>query len=142
MSLYTVRSAPDTTRAALTVFSTLEQAIAFADANVLYGAAVYDNKGMLCYAAGGEVSSALLFHAKCICDYIRDKEFDYGHAPINPAFNHDARIVSCDRLMDWILYRAGYTDQPYIHGKCVSGPGLTLTIPEKRQSLLLTYETV
>ena len=27
--------------------------------------------------------------------------------------------------MDWILYRAGYTDQPYIHGKCVSGPGLT-----------------
>ena len=92
---------------------------------MLYGAAVYDNKGMLCYAAGGEVSSALLFHAKCICDYIRDKEFDYGHAPINPAFNHDARIVSCDRLMDWILYRAGYTDQPYIHGKCVSGPGLT-----------------
>ena len=125
MSLYTVRSAPDATRAALTVFSTLEQAIAFADANVLYGAAVYDHKGMLCYAAGGEVSSALLFHAKCICDYIRDKEFDYGHAPINPAFNHDARIVSCDRLMDWILYRAGYTDQPYIHGKCVSGPGLT-----------------
>lgn len=125
MSLYTVRSAPDATRAALTVFSTLEQAIAFADANVLYGAAVYDNKGMLCYAAGGEVSSALLFHAKCICDYIRDQEFDYGHAPINPAFNHDARIVSCDRLMDWILYRAGYTDQPYIHGKCVSGPGLT-----------------
>ena len=57
MSLYTVRSAPDATRAALTVFSTLEQAIAFADANVLYGAAVYDNKGMLCYAAGGEVSS-------------------------------------------------------------------------------------
>lgn len=125
MSLYTVRTAPDTERPALTVFTSPEDAVAFADANALFGAAVYDARGMLYYAAGGEVASALLFHAKCICDYIRDHAFCYGHAPINPCFNHDAGLISCDRLMDWILYRAGYTDQPYIHGKCVSGPWLT-----------------
>ena len=99
MSLYTVRTAPAEGKA-LTVFTSYEKAVAFADANALYGGAVYDAKGMLCYAAGGEVSATILYHAKCICDYIRDKEFTYGHAPINPAFNHDARIVSCDRLVD------------------------------------------
>lgn len=125
MSHYTVRTAPAEGRAALTVFADLEKAIAFADANALYGGAVYDTKGTLRYAAGGEVASTLLYHAKCICDHIRDEQFSYGHAPINPAFDHEARIISCDRLMDWILYRAGYTDQPYIHGKCVSGPWLT-----------------
>ncbi len=125
MSLYTVRTAPAEGRAALTVFTQWDEAVAFADENALYGGAVYDAKGMLCYAAGGEVSATLMYHAKCICDTIRDEEFVYGHAPINPAFNHDARIISCDRLVDWILYRAGFTDQPYIHGKCVSGPWLT-----------------
>lgn len=125
MSLYTVRTAPTAERAPLTVFPSFEEARAFADENALYGGAVYDTAGRMLYAAGGEISSAILYHAKCICDTIRDEEFVYGHAPINPAFNHDARIISCDRLVDWILYRAGFTDQPYIHGKCVSGPWLT-----------------
>ena len=122
MSLYTVRTAPTAERAPLTIFPSFEEARAFADENALYGGAVYDTAGRMLYAAGGEISSTILYHAKCICDTIRDEEFVYGHAPINPAFNHDARIISCDRLVDWVLYRAGFTDQPYVHGKCVSGP--------------------
>ena len=26
------------------------------------------------------------------------------------------KYVACDRLVSWILYRAGFTDQPFING--------------------------
>ncbi len=101
------------------------EACALADANYLYGAIVTDAWGKLLYAPKGEVSATILYNGKWVCDYIRDNAFVYGHAPINPAFNHDARIVSCDRLVDWILFRSGIVDQPVKHGKCCSGPPLT-----------------
>ena len=71
------------------------------------------------------ISDRILANAKWVCDYVRDNDFTYGDAPINPAINHDARKVSCDRLVDWVLYRIGYTDQPEKQGMCVDGPGLT-----------------
>ncbi len=101
------------------------EACALADANYLYGAIVTDELGKLLYAPHGEVSATLLYNGKIVCDYVRDNAFVYGHAPINPAFNHDARIVSCDRLVDWILFKSGIVDQPVKHGKCCSGPPLT-----------------
>ena len=67
----------------------------------------------------------LLYEAKCVCDYTRDQQFTYGHAPMNPAVNHDAKIASCDRLIGWMLYRLGFTDQPHVYGLCVSGPQFT-----------------
>lgn len=99
-------------------------ACALADQNAVYGAVVTDRLGQMVYAPCGEVAAAVLHHAKWVCDYIRDLEFVYGDAPINPAFNHDARIISCDRLVDWVMFRCGYEDQPVAHGACVCGPGL------------------
>lgn len=67
----------------------------------------------------------LLRNAKEICDYVRDNEFNYGDAPLNPAVNHDAKLVSGDRFVGWVLYKMGWTDQPTSHGLCVSGPQMT-----------------
>ena len=58
----------------------------------------------------------ILSEAKSITDYARNNGFTYGNAPINPAINHDAKIVSCDRCVGWFLYNVGYTDQPYQGG--------------------------
>ena len=66
-----------------------------------------------------------LYQAKQVCDYIRDQGFQYGDAPVNPAVNCDARLVSCDRMVGWALYRLGHIDQPKVQGLCVSGPGMT-----------------
>ena len=61
----------------------------------------------------------LLHEADWVADYCRENGFTYGDAPINPAINCDAKNFSCDRLVEWALYRAGYTDQPYSHGLVV-----------------------
>ena len=61
----------------------------------------------------------LLSEAKEITDYIYENDFHYGDAPINPAFNHDAKLASCDRCVDWFLYNVGFTDQPYEQGLVV-----------------------
>ena len=69
----------------------------------------------------------MMREGKIICDFIRDMDFNYGHAQINPAINWrtldsstaidpSEKIVSCDRLVDWILYRSGFVDQPYKNG--------------------------
>ena len=54
----------------------------------------------------------LLKEAKKVTDYVRENNFNYGDAPINPAINHDKKLVSCDRCVGWFLYQIGYTDQP------------------------------
>ncbi len=72
----------------------------------------------------------LMTEAQLITDFIRDEHFIYGDAKINPginwefldkskAINPKEKIVSCDRLVDWILYRAGFTDQVYTQGMTV-----------------------
>ncbi len=62
----------------------------------------------------------LLNNAKTITDYTRENKFIWSDAPYNPAMNHDAKTVSCDRCVGWFLYETGYTDQPYEHGLVVS----------------------
>ncbi len=105
--------------------NSLSEAKKYADDNKIYGSIVIDGNKKTIYAPCGEVGSEILYQAKIVCDFIRDDGFVYGNAPLNPAFDFEAHIVSCDRLVDWVLYRVGFTDQPYEHGKCVSGPGLT-----------------
>lgn len=58
----------------------------------------------------------LLAAAKKRADYIRKNGFTYGDAPINPAINHDAKKVSCDRFVAWVLYDVGYKEQPEKQG--------------------------
>lgn len=72
----------------------------------------------------------LMAEAQKVTDYMRANKFKYGDAKINPAYNWGAldvskainpseKIVSCDRLIDWILYRVGFTDQMYTQGMTV-----------------------
>ena len=68
---------------------------------------------------GNEWVNNLLKEAKEVTDYIRDNDFSYGDAPINPAFNHDAKLASCDRCVDWFLFNAGFTEQKYEQGLVV-----------------------
>ncbi len=72
------------------------------------------------HLTGNAWTNKLLSEAKSVTDYARSNDFIYGDAPINPAINHDARIVSCDRCVGWFLYNMGYTDQPYVQGVVVS----------------------
>ena len=69
----------------------------------------------------------LMKEAQIVADYIKAQNFIYGDASINPAINWigldptiaikpNEKTVSCDRLVCWIFYRAGFTDQPYSQG--------------------------
>ena len=128
-STYYVRIAPDglgiNAKPTFKKMNSYAEAKAYADENKLYGSVVLKNKKEIVYAPCREMGSEILYQAKIVCDFIRDDGFVYGNAPINPAFDYEAHLVSCDRLVDWILYRVGFTDQPYEGGKCVAGPGLT-----------------
>lgn len=74
-----------------------------------------------------ELVDRLMTEGKVIADFIREKNFIYGDAQINPAINWRTlnvteaidpkeRIVACDRMVSWILFRAGFIDQDYRHG--------------------------
>lgn len=105
-------------------FENFSEAQNFADEYFYLGTCIKENDNTI-YAPYGECRAKILRLSKEITDYVRDHEFVYGNAPINPAIDHEAKIVSCDRFVSWVLYKLGYTDQPYIQGLCVSGPGLT-----------------
>ncbi len=125
MSQYQVKTAFSETGELLFGFESYEEAKAFADGKAVYGGHVLDSLGRPVYYPYGEVGSKLLLFGKQIADLVRAENFVYGHAPINPAYNHDARTVSCDRFVDWVLFEAGYMDQHIQYGMCVSSPGLT-----------------
>ncbi|MBR6534790.1 MAG: hypothetical protein IKT65_04340 [Clostridia bacterium] len=74
-----------------------------------------------------ELVDRLMAEGKVVADFVRDKGFKYGDAEINPAINwrtldtatainSKERIVACDRLVGWILFRAGFIDQDFRHG--------------------------
>ena len=122
---YYVRALPEAGYDSWKELGSLEEAKKYAVQNSVYGSCVADAEGNIIFARHGRAAADLLYEAKCICDYTRDHQFTYGHAPMNPAVNHDAKIASCDRLVGWMLYRLGFTDQPHVHGLCVSGPQFT-----------------
>lgn len=77
-----------------------------------------------------QLVETLMKEAQLITDFMRDQKFIYGDAKINPGINWEhldpakaidpyEKVVSCDRLVDWILYRAGFTDQVYDQGTTV-----------------------
>lgn len=76
------------------------------------------------------LAERLMEEAQLVTDFIRDEGFIYGDAKINPGFNWEfldsskainpgEKIVSCDRLVDWILFRVGFIDQVYTQGMTV-----------------------
>lgn len=74
-----------------------------------------------------ELVETIMKEGKVVADFIRDNDFIYGHALLNPGINWrtlsvdeairpDERIVACDRLVCWVLFRAGFNDQNWFHG--------------------------
>ena len=96
-------------------FESLEDAKQKAQDACVYGYAVCDGDGNFVWSpAGSAVASHILYHAKCVADYMREHGYKYGDADQNPALDkhsaHPEKIVSCDRFSGWVLYEAGYVD--------------------------------
>ena len=75
-----------------------------------------------------KLTDVIMREAQIVADFMRDNDFFYGDASINPGINwaeldpakaikKNERIVSCDRLVTWILYRVGFVNQPYTSGE-------------------------
>lgn len=101
-------------------YHTLEEAKA--NAVCYLGQVVYNLSGQLVYNTCPTVMAAKIVHnAKLISDFAAMHGFVYGHADWNPGYNwqslditkptvRDERCSSCDRLVDWALWRSGVTD--------------------------------
>lgn len=97
-------------------FDDIDEAKEHADKFAHYGYQVYNSTGKVVYTTHSELVANILSCGKKITDFVRESGFKYGHAPMNPAMNCEAKIVSCDRFVCWALYDAGYTDQPEENG--------------------------
>ena len=82
----------------------------------LLGYCVYDGSGKVVSSVSSEIAGRILAEAKEIYYYLRNYNFVWGDTEYNPAINHSERRVSCDRFVGWVLYNAGYTDQPSDYG--------------------------
>ena len=101
-------------------FSSLETAIRRCDKQKQFGYRVANEKGEIVYTPYSLLQCNLLREGHYITEYARAERFRYGDSCTNPGINHRPHRTSCDRLVDWILYRAGFTDQPLVQGCVVS----------------------
>lgn len=119
---YYVRSPYNDENTQIGRYDNLGDAKKAADEKKEYGYVVFDANGKFVYAPGKTLISAkLLYEAKIIADHIRDNGYSYGHCSINPALTAGKedceKLVSCDRLVGWALFNAGFDEgQPVAHG--------------------------
>lgn len=98
----------------------LDQAKSYCDRRKHLGYRICDEKGNVVYTPYTLLQCDILREAKWVTTCTKSEGFTYGDAPINPAIDNSAKKVSCDRLVCWVLYRVGFTDQPYKQGVVVS----------------------
>lgn len=103
-----------------TVYSSLDEAKAACDKQKRFGYRVADENGNVVYTPYTLLQCDLLREGHYITEYARKTKFKYGDSCTNPGINHRPLRTSCDRLVDWILYRTGFTDQPLVQGCVVS----------------------
>lgn len=102
------------------VYQSLDEAKAACDKQKKSGYRVADEKGNVVYTPYTLLQCDLLREGNYVTVYAKKMKFKYGDSCTNPGINHRPFRTSCDRLVDWILYRAGFTDQPLIQGCVVS----------------------
>ena len=102
------------------VFASLDEAKEYCDKYAKYGYRVANEQGEILYAPHSLLQSNILRESYYVVTYAREQKFEYGDSCTNPGINHRPHRTSCDRLVDWVLYRAGFTDQPLVQGKVVS----------------------
>ncbi len=98
------------------VLDSLEEAIERCDKYKQLGYRVANEKGEILYTPYSLLQCDLLREGNYVTTYAREEKFKYGDSCTNPGINHRPHRTSCDRLVDWILYRAGFTDQPLVQG--------------------------
>lgn len=103
-------------------YMSLDEAKAAADSKLYLGYVVYDSLGKFVYTPTESLfASKVLWNAKLVSDFADANGFTYWNADYNPGYNwqnldinnpkvKDERISSCDRLVDWVLWRCGYTE--------------------------------
>ncbi len=101
-------------------YQTLESAQKMCDRMAVQGYRVVSSTGEVVYTPYTEWQCDILRECKWVTDYVRENNFTYGDAAINPAISHNDKKVSCDRLVCWVMYRMGYTNQPRTQGVVVS----------------------
>lgn len=126
---YYVRTAFDDAASQKGAFLSLEAAKECADQNAVYGYQVFSFTGKIVYTTYSELAAGILREAKKVTDFVRENHFTYGDAPVNPAIDCSAKKVSCDRLVGWVLYNAGFTDQPEQSGLFVYADGDPRDLP-------------
>ena len=100
-------------------YETLEAAKA---ATVTYlGQVVYQGQNLVYNPCPTLMAAKILYNAKLISDFAAANRFIYGDASYNPGYNWQhldinrpvastERLSSCDRLVDWALWRSGITN--------------------------------
>ena len=101
-------------------FSSLESAVKRCKKQKQFGYRVANEKGEIVYTPYSLLQCNLLREGRFVTEYAREERFKYGDSCTNPGINHRPHYTSCDRLVDWILYRAGFTDQPTVQGFVVN----------------------
>ena len=79
-------------------YTDIDEAKEKADKLAQYGYQVYDSSNKVVYTTHSELVADILSSGKRITDFAREAGFKYGHAPMNPAMNCEAKLVSCDRF--------------------------------------------
>ncbi len=102
------------------VYQSLDEAKKACDKQKKYGYRVADENGSVVYTPYTLLQCDLLREGNYVTVYAKKTKFKYGDSCTNPGINHRPLRTSCDRLVDWILYRTGFTDQPLIQGCVVS----------------------
>ncbi len=117
---YVCNKSEDPIGTATKSFDSLSRAINYCNRVKQEGYRVVSSEGEVCYLPYTELQCDILRECKYVTDFVRERKFTYGNAPINPAISWRDRLVSCDRFACWALYNVGFTDQPRQTGVVVS----------------------
>ncbi len=88
---------------------------------VFLGQVVHQGQNLVYNPCPTLMAAKMLYNAKLISDFAAIHGFAYGHATYNPGYNWQyldinrpvasgERLSSCDRLVDWTLWRSGVTN--------------------------------
>lgn len=106
-------------------YSSFNEAKALADSYAYLGYTVFNANGSYAYSTGGtHMSAKIVHHAKIVSDFAAAQGFTYNNAATHPGYNWEdfnnpktnEKVSSCDRLVDWVLWRCGYTNQSTANG--------------------------
>ena len=104
--------------------------------NIYYG--IKNKKDVSSNPTDEEFVAKLFDEAKDLSRYLKDNKFEYGTPEYIPAKQDGTttedgkKLISADRYISWVLYKAGCTDQPE-EGLCVGKDGTFIDYCESKE---------